>query len=252
MVQKISTSILIYSPAWPVNEALVCLCKANHKNVKVNIVSIFEKEDVFRELMFWQPDILVMDMVLRENCGLMVAIRERYPSIPIIITQSRFLFSDKIVAEYFSHVWLKEYNALVCGYPTVLLQEHLTETQLSGTENGGNPMSRRCSLAKSSMTDVMYQINSLIHSRLFDLAGSPRLCEVVLEWLVRGIPAAEVSISLNCSKNVIYHYRWRVMKLLGIHNFSRDFIPSLTARIRSEEINEKEEHTNAEKVFVMV
>lgn len=243
MAEKSYSSVLVYSSCWPVNEAIAGLCQPEKRGKPGQIMQVFSLNDLLRELMTYQPDILVLDISPHQHGGLLNTVRVLFPALPVMIVQSRFLFSDRVVAEYFGHVWLKEYDALLAAWPSLLLQEHLTDQQFSGTQSSGYFHSRSRSAGKMPPAELREQFGTLVRKRLYDLTNSPRLCEVVMDWLIQGESVAETGRYLSRSHKVIYHYRCRVMKLLNIRNASKDFVSSLTVRVSCDE-KESDVHQN--------
>lgn len=239
MAEKKLSSVLVYSPHWPVGQALCHLCvpakknQADPENVGAEI--IYRQGEVLAKINEVNPDILVMDIPLRMNCGLMSLIRHYYPSLPVMIVQSRFLFSDRVVAEYFSHVWLKEYDVLLAGYPALPLQAHLSHPAFAGAECGGSSDYRLVSQCVENTENIRREMDARLRLRLYDLLKSPRLCEVVMDWLAAGATPMEVGASLSRSAKVVYHYRGQVMRALNITRCARDFIPSVTVKMKQDE-----------------
>lgn len=220
------STVLIYSQLWPVAEALTGLC-SNEDVRDRNVVAVMFQEDILMEIMRVQPELVILDISPRVSCALLNKLRHYHPSLSVIITQPRFLFSDRVVAEYFGNIWLKEYDSLLAGYPAVLLPEHLIYDALAGIECGGTSFYR----GYTELPVLQESLTDRIRCRLFDISGSSRLCEVVMEWLVKGVTPLETGLSLARSSKVVYHYRWQAMRLLNIHNPAKDFIPSLTVEI---------------------
>lgn len=240
MAEKTLLSVLVYSPAWPVSQALVNLClpEENCGNFTgcPNVVAVCYSDEILLGIKEMKPDILVLDIPLRVNCGLLNQLRHYYPSLPVVVAQRDFLFSDRIVAEYFGHIWLKEYDALMAAYPAMLLQEHLSHPGLAGTECGGGGDYRLVSWGvNNTEEDVQQKLTFWLRMRLHDLLRSPRLCEVVVDGLANGVPPAEVGTSLSRSAKLVYHYRGRVMRALNITRHARDFIPSVTVKMKQDE-----------------
>lgn len=239
MAEKSLLSALVYSPVWPVSQALVNLCLPEETGwcftELPDVVAVRYSDDILPKINEMKPDILVMDISLRVNCGLLSIIRHYYPALPIVAVRSHFLFSDRVVAEYFGYIWLREYDALLAGYPAVLLQEHLSHPGLAGTECGGSSSYHLVTRNVEDTEIVRREMTFLLRLRLYDLMKSPRLCEVVMDWLAGGVAPAEVGESLSRSSKVIYHYRWRVMRALNMNRGIRDFIPSVTVKLRQDE-----------------
>lgn len=232
MTGKNYTSVLIFSPLWSVLSALQTLCQPGRERKKgtcnERITVVCHRHEILSGIANSRPDVLVLDISLRASSELLNTIRYFCPDLPVIIVQPRFLFSDRVVAEYFGLVWLKEYDAILAGYPAFGLAEHLTHEAFAGAECGGSSQCHVITTNKTEMSDLYTQLALRLRLRLYDLFRSPRLCDVVMNWLVTGTTPTETGRLLSRSRKLIYHYRGRVMRALNIYNCSRDFIPSLT------------------------
>lgn len=239
MAEKSLLPVLIYSSVWPISQALVSLCCSNefnrHLSKGAGVVAVSNTKDILSEINEVKPGILVLDISLRDNCGLISIIRHYYSSLPIVVVQSHFLFSDRVVAEYFGHIWLKEYDALLAGYPTLSLQDHLSHSGFAGTSCGGSSGYHSDPHNGNDPENLLREMTTRLRLRLYDLMKSPRLCEVVMDWLAAGVAPAEVGRSLSRGSKVIYHYRGQVMRTLNIHRGIRDFIPSVTVKFRQDD-----------------
>lgn len=240
MAENLLFSVLVYSPVWSVRLALCHLCYSDSSDSYITrdaqVAEVFYLDEILSKIKEMKPDVLVLDISLRVNCGLVNQLRHYYPSLPVVVTQREFLFSDRIVAEFFGHIWLKEYDALLAAYPAMSLQEHLSHPGLAGAECGGGGDYRLVSWGvDNTEEDVQRKLVFWLRRRLHDLLKSPRLCEVVIDWLAEGISPANVGASLSCSAKLVYHYRWQVVRALSINRGIRDFIPSVTVKMRQDE-----------------
>lgn len=240
MAKKSLLSVLIYSPTWTIRKALYHLCCYDNDECytpkNMHVTEALHPDEILLKINEMKPDVLVLDIPLRVNCGLLSIIRYSYPSLPVMIVQPHFLFSDHVVAAYFGHIWLKEYDALMAVYPAMLLQEHLSHPGLAGAECGGGSDYRLVSWGvDNTEEDVHRKLALWLRLRLHDLLKSPRLCEVVIDWLAEGVSPAEIGTSLSRSAKVVYHYRGRVMRALNITRRARDFIPSVTVKLKQDE-----------------
>ncbi|WP_146749048.1 hypothetical protein [Enterobacter sp. 148H3] len=217
--------VLIYSPCWPIANALERMSLNDSINADLLCV-VRELESVFNEILSFLPGLLIMDISLRDNCGLINSIRLQLPELPIIIVGYRYLFSDRVVAEYYGGILLKEYDALLAGYPVYKIQHHLTEVCFSGNYNGRGS----CKLSNNPTT-LIQELEGQLRKRLFDLTRSPRLCEVSMDWLIKGRSSVQMYKGLISNQKLIYHYRSKTMRYLKIRHYSRDFIRCLTVRI---------------------
>lgn len=110
---------MVYSTEWAKTTALKYLCGYSDtvKNIYVETVSdvrvLFSRlNETYSDV----PDIIVLDIPARDYVGLLCHIRRLHPALPVIITQPRILFSDRAVASWFGHIWLREYDSLMAGY----------------------------------------------------------------------------------------------------------------------------------------
>ena len=227
MLVKPVGKILIYSLSWPIIHALSELCnngKSEHQTVHISC----HLSDVMPDIIRYAPDIVVLDISLHDNCGVVNAIRLYHPYLPVIVTGNYFLFSDRVVAEYYGYIWLKLYDALLSGYPEFTLTDHLQAVCFAGTESGGSPQIGVIDRWEENASLLIIDLSAQLRRRFYHLAGSPRLCEVVFDWLIKGISSVQTGQCLERSSKVIYHYRRQAMRSLQIKYFNRDFIPSLT------------------------
>ncbi|EAR4766199.1 hypothetical protein EOI75_23295, partial [Salmonella enterica] len=153
-------------------------------------------------------------------------IRIHFPTVPVIFIQKYFLFSDRIISEYFGHIFLYEYDAVLCAYPDFTPLALFRQEMFSGTHCSGGVFRHN---RYSGMTDMSLRqhINNYLRHRLAELVTSDRIRDVIMNWLVCGLSVAETGKCAQISDKVVYLYRRQVMSIIGIRNFSRDFIRSL-------------------------
>ncbi|HII3146303.1 TPA: hypothetical protein ACY3HI_004754 [Citrobacter braakii] len=215
-------TVLIYSPDWTHGVALEKLFLSGGQGVdyifriNMSVADVFGSDGLFSNL-------IILDMSPRDSVALIVFLRRQCPDVKLLFTRQYFLYSDRMVAEYFGGIWLKEYDALMAGYPDTGIMEHITSPLFSGPWSPVRILSDTVTIQV-----VLGSLEQWIRRRLPDVISSPRIREVSLDWLIRGVSLRETARVLRRSEKVMYHYRWQMMRGLGIRHYSRDFIPSLT------------------------
>ncbi|EAA2948310.1 DNA-binding response regulator [Salmonella enterica] len=219
---------VVYSPEWVKSTALKYL--SGHSDAgNIFCVKVADGIDgIFSLLNENTPDVLILDIPVRDYVSLLCHIRRRYPALPVIITQSRILFSDRAVASWFGNIWLREYDSLMTGYPDTLISDCVTDPQFAGVN-----CSAACATGcQGGMSDIQILgcMERWLCALLTERMESGRCARMVTEWLSRGLSPREVGERLRCSEKLVYHYRWKVIRALGITGHPRDFIPSLSLK----------------------
>ncbi|MEG2398560.1 MAG: hypothetical protein RSA95_00390 [Citrobacter sp.] len=215
-------TVLIYSPDWTHGVALKNLFISGDDGAHYILRTDTSAAGVFGSDGFF-PDLIILDMSPRDSVASIIFLRRQYPDVKLIFTRQYFLYSDRMVAEYFGGIWLKEYDALMAGYPDTGVMEHITSPLFSGPQPPVRILSDTVTIQV-----VLGSLEQWMRRRLAGVISSPRTREVSLDWLIRGVSLRETAQVLRRSEKVMYHYRWRMMQALGICHYSRDFIPSLT------------------------
>lgn len=215
-------TVLIYSPDWTHRKALENLFSQESLNRGLVIKTAATVSDLLADS-HSPPALIILDIQPRSATGIILMLRKKYPLVSLIFTGDYFLYSDRMVAEYFGGIWLKQYDALMAGYPVTGVAEHITSSLFAGA----CPQIRLFSEA-TTINDVLPLLKMWLSQRLIGVVSSYRMREVVLDWFVRGVSLRETACRLRRSEKVLYHYRSLMMQALGIHHYSRDFIPSLT------------------------
>ncbi|HCR3450451.1 TPA: hypothetical protein ON570_004088 [Citrobacter werkmanii] len=211
-------SVAIYSEIWARQTALEHIY--HHNNCLFRYYSFHEKA-FFCESTNCKPDIVILDIPPRNNVNLILRIRQKTPSTYIFFTQHRFLFSDRVVAEFFGGIWLLEYDSIMTGKTGFLLSRPQTSPVFSGVYT-----SIRVTDGCRDDEYILDELNIFLRRR-FSSVVSPRVADIVLRWLVIGLPVVEVCRLTGLKAKTIYHYREMTMKRLRIRHYSRDFIASL-------------------------
>ncbi|EOC4156619.1 TPA: hypothetical protein ACTYN4_001878 [Enterobacter hormaechei] len=160
-----------------------------------------------------------MDIAPRVSANFINHIRVRHPDLPIVVVQDSFLYSDRIVAEYFGFTILKEYQALLEAFPHRSVDILFNSVEFAGAYY----YSAQCKGGCSASEDV----NQWLKIRIQQIVSSPKALDITFNWLVHGVSPRCVARQLNISDKVIYSYRNKIMNVLAITK-TRDFIPSLS------------------------
>lgn len=212
-------TVVVYSQSWVYQIALEHICRIEKLTLHYNPCQVFSD---FSGDCQWIPGIVILDISPRESVGIILKIRKKWPGVYIFFTRQRFLFSDRVVADFFGGIWLKEYDALMAGLPGVGFSHNLISPLFSG---GYAPA--RDSDEQQGEEKMMRDLDFFLHQRLSAIV-TRRGADIVLQWLIKNIPLAEICRLTGLKEKTVYHYRELTMKRLGIRHFSRDFIASLT------------------------
>lgn len=225
MNKKSSTlKVVVHSKNWTHQVAIEYMYLAITQASEF-IKNKYEIDAFLRNAIETQPNLIIIDEAPRNTVSLILTLRQQCPDAVIIFTQEEFLFSDKIVVEYFNGIASKNYDVLMSEAASCLLTEY--HCLLSALKDEGN-LATDLQWRTQGVSATLQAIKRLMHVRFSHLIGSPRAQEVVFSWLVKGVEPATVGRLLGCSSKVVYHYRSMAMKVLGIQNRTRDFIASLT------------------------
>lgn len=213
--------VMVYSKDWTHTSALKALGESIC-STGVTIAAPNDIDEFVEKASVLQPIFIVLDLPPRNSVALIYTLRKQCLDTVLVLTQECFLFSDRIVGEYFSGVILKNYDSFMRA-PLLLLDEVRNFSHaLKENRYAVYPYEN-----SYGISDVLVSITQLIHARFTQLIDSPRAKKIVLEWLVRGFEPKAIAQILGCSSKVVYHYRLVAMKVLGIRNRNRDFIASL-------------------------
>lgn len=193
-------------------------------NRTVSIAS--DIESIFSLLNEKKTDVLILDIPARNYVNLLCHIRRRYPAMPIIITQSRIFFSDRVVGSWFGNIWLREYDSLMAGYPDSLASDCVAEPQFASVDCTAACL-KRCSGNRNDIK-LLNDVEQWLRERLTERVRSLNGVRVVTEWLSRGVSPREAGVRLQRSTKLVYHYRSKVIQALNITGHPGDFIPSLS------------------------
>lgn len=215
--------IYIYSTNYFMGVALGHIC-APEKKKSINYLTDFD--EFIPEGNGELTDYIILDMPPRSAVLWLYNIRCRHPALPVIFTQRAFLFSDRIVAEYFGNLWLLEYDAALSAYPADTPLALINDNAFSGPYCAGLMRNQEV-FSEVSERRLREFLNALLRSRLTGIIASSRIREVVMDWLVQGVSPLETSRQIQISDKVVYLYRRIAMDAVGIAHVGRDFISSL-------------------------
>lgn len=222
--KDICTPVFIYSADWTHAAALQNLIRGKNTTDNYILLPKLTISDLCNHT-GPPPHIIILDVPPGRYVALILALRKNFPQALMICTQHYFLFSDRMVAEYFGGMLLKEHDALISGYPNIGIAEHLTSSLFSAAY----PQLRSfCASVPPQV--VLGSLENWIRRRLSGVMPSSRTRAITLDWLAKGISLRETAKQLKRSEKVMYHYRWLMMQALGIRHCSRDFILSLTVK----------------------
>ena len=215
--------IFIYSEDWIHAIALQHLICGKHTDDEFDI-EIKDGISTLCRPSFHKPYAIIIDAKPSQYVSLILTLRKLYPNTFLICTQRFFLYSDRIVSEYFGGIFLKEYDALMSGYPEVSIVDHISSQLFSGAY----PPLRH--FDEDYVQDILFSLNKWLRKRLPGLISSSQALEINMKWLIRGISLRDTARHLRKSDKLVYHYRRLMMKALGINHYSRDYIQSLTVK----------------------
>ncbi|WP_213131804.1 hypothetical protein [Citrobacter sp. FP75] len=218
------TPVFIYSADWTHATALQNLIRGKKTTERYILLSQLTISDLC-SYVGPPPHVIILDVPPGRYVALILAFRKIFPQALMICTQQYFLYSDRMVAEYFGAMLLKEYDALISGYPNVGIAEHITSSLFSAAHPPIRPF---CASVPPQV--VLGSLEIWIRRRLSGVIPSSRTRAITLDWLARGISLRETAKQLKRSEKVMYHYRRLMMQALGIRHCSRDFIHSLTVK----------------------
>ncbi|MGY0144665.1 hypothetical protein [Edwardsiella tarda] len=171
--------------------------------------------------------LVVLDLSPRCNVSLIMKLRSYHPRLMIIFTQREFLFSDRVVSEYFGGVLLKEYDIVFSGFECGGIKSYYDFFLSVGVI----PPIRQIN-ESIRLSSIMICLESWLSYRLAAVLSSDLLHTLALKWFLYGndkmSSMADIAKSFDRSRQVIYHHRASIMRKLKINNYSRDFLSSLT------------------------
>ncbi|HEY2453096.1 MAG TPA: hypothetical protein VGI71_10795 [Scandinavium sp.] len=182
------------------------------------VISLDCIDNIEETIKVHHPNYLLMDLEPRNHSALLSRIRANFPWLPIILAQQRFLYSDKMVAEYLGFMFLVDYDVLMLLYPKMPPSALFIREEFAGPYY----YSRKT----KEFTNTVASINSWLNARIQGVVDSDRTREIALNWLAKGICPIDVGKKVKLSDKAVYNYRSNIMRALKIKK-TRDFISSL-------------------------
>ncbi|WNI88062.1 hypothetical protein [Citrobacter portucalensis] len=210
---------LVYSENWVHQTALEHICQADSQILSVQSFSGTSGCSKKRQAV---PDIVILDISPRKYVMLILKIRQTWPGVYIFFTRPAFLFSERVVADFFGGIWLKEYDAIMSGWPEFCFSHCLTSPTLSGAYAPVKMIHKQ-----SVENEVISELEIFLHERLSHII-SLRASDIVFRWLLSKLSLSEICQQSGLKEKTIYHYREETMRRLQIRHYSRDFSTSLT------------------------
>ncbi|MBC6504704.1 helix-turn-helix domain-containing protein [Citrobacter freundii] len=226
LIRKSGKVTVIYSADFIIGRALEGLFEKDIKGRRKRHFHTVQNADaLFSHILTERVDSVVLNISARENTRLLCAIRRYSPALPVIITGHHHLFSDHVVAGWFGNIWLQEYNSLLAGYPDITPDTCVSDTRFAGTACSG-ACGHRCPGGRNTFSALQHWLGERFRQRV----SSRRGAAIVLDWLAPGLSPQEAASELGRSVKVVYHYRWRIMRELGLRSPAFELIPSVTLK----------------------
>lgn len=205
--------ILIYSSCRIIEVAIKFLCL---NGIKHDIV-IEESLDInllFSRIKENKIDYVVLDIKPTRFLYDLYCLRMTFPELPVIFIQERFNFVDSIISRFFGGVWLKEYDAILAGWPRVNLIEHVSNKMFSGAD-------MTCCFYAFMKNEIINKqvffecLREWIDSRLAGLILQKRDREVYFYIAISGLEVRDIAIKLKVSNQVVYSCRRNIINVIG-------------------------------------
>lgn len=215
--------VIVYSPDFIMRGALEGL---QRKTKEKEICMAENIGELFSFVTEKKTQSVILDISAHNHAYLLCAIRRQFPALPLIITRKRHLFSDYITAAWFGNIWLRDYDALMEERQDMVPTDCVSNISLSGPESTG--ACGHCCTGRTDGSQILHPLRLWLAHRLRGRVSSRKAVSVALEWLEMGGSAREMGASIARTDKLIYHYRWQIMRELGIRNTALEFIPSIT------------------------
>lgn len=224
-MQKMDKTIIIYSTNQMMSEALKHLCNMP-KNVKIYSICISDIQKLNAIMSCSDVSCVVLDCKFREQSWFLYNLRLNYPTLPIIVMQERFYFSDRVLATFLGFICLREYDAALATNAYVSLININQHEAFAGYCLPG-VMQKRIfeTLTVSALRELL---NKFLNSRLAGLFSRQGSRMKIIEGLTQGLSAKDTGEYADVTYQVVYEHRQKIMKVLQIQNYTREFIISLT------------------------
>lgn len=206
-------------------EAIKHLCNTS-ENVNIYCICISDIKKLNTTLFYSNVSCVILDCNFREEAWLLYNFRLNYPTLPIIVMQDKFYFSDRVLATFFGFVCLREYDAALAANSYISLVK-INQHEAFSCYCLPGMMHRRVFdiFTASALREFL---NRLLHSRLAGLFSGRGARMKIIEGLTQGLSAKDTGEYADVTYQVVYEHRQKIMKTLQIENYTREFITSLT------------------------
>ena len=222
-MKPVTEKTVIYSACPIMTVALKTLCRAGRKK-KAEIICVNELDKLTNILNTVQIQYVILDLVAHHQAGWLYQFRLLFPAVPMIITQRRILFSDRVLAEYLGMIWLRKYDAMLAAWPEFRLTDVIDHEVFSGPE-AGVPQTNRGTIMPPEL--FHHTVNKRLRNRLLTIFSGCPVTNVVLDGLIKGEPINKLGESMSLSKETVYQYRRKIIGALNIQHYGREFMRSL-------------------------
>ncbi|EBC1670938.1 hypothetical protein F6B50_23620 [Salmonella enterica] len=223
--EKEKQYVIVFSADFIISAALASLQKTKGRT---SIKIVDNPDELLCAIIIMKPLQVILDIPARDYTYLLCAIRREFPVLPLIITRYRHLFSDYITASWFGNIWLREYDALMSGYPGVAPTDCVTDSRFAGVE-GASACRGYCN-DRTDGSQILRSLRGWLGLRLRLRLSSRQGVKVIMNWLELGGSAGDVGKRMKRSDKLAYHYRRLLMKELNLRNTALEFIPSIAVK----------------------
>lgn len=228
--------MLVCSPQWPILQTLDIFCRDLYykcSGESLDIISTQCESDVINMLRANNPSLFIWDGELHANISLLIEVRRSYPNMPILVIQPYFLFSDKVIAKFMGQVGLLDYIGVMSdSFHDVFLMLRHNVFFLNSSSSlqfflGVPNINEFLTLTEDA---IISSLNHYLINEMYTMGMPAKVIDVVMKWLVHGVPIRKCAKRIGLSEKTIYHYRQIIIRSLGIHNVPRNFRRSLLIR----------------------
>lgn len=231
-MKSISKIIVIYSASQVMSCALDTLCRVGNKD-DMSIICVHEADELKYDIGSWEAQCVILDIVAHRNAYWLYTLRLRFPSVPIIVTQRRILFSDRVLAEYLGMIWLREYDSILAAWPVFSLIDVIGHKIFSGPGAGVTQTKDKLVMSPEFFC---HTINKWLRKRLGELFIEYPSAIVVIDGLLKKIPVKTLGEKMSVSSQSIYLHRKKIMNKLHIQHYEREFFRSLQIQILDNQV----------------
>ncbi len=218
----------------------VIICAVNHimrtalKHLSVptdkkrsRVICLSRLRDIIQAAEQHQPDCIIIDAAPGQCLSLLYTLRFRFGCLPVIFTRKKFLFSDRIAAEFFSGVLLRDYDALMNAFPQSTPVDLPHDEAFAGPEYSGSAPVYKVTARTGMSEDTLVRVlNIWLLSRLSGIIPSVTGRAIIMFCLIDDMSVEKMANRMQISDKSIYYHRSKIMKMLEIRRTSHDFIKS--------------------------